>query len=286
MILLLGLLFQHSSFAQDIILTKDYTVIRAHILSSDDTIVKYRLFESQDNAIYSLERSLIYSIRFENGTVWNDSQLTTEESSIATADLSTETIPRGRTAFTIGLEINQLSKSGNADRFWGPSIGVLRLRRLTDDDNTEHPVFIQYGADVAMTWHGGSQNVGSIGSADISTKTHAQWGYIQPYAVVHYTFKTKGSLASSDRSSVYGGLFVSIPYMDNVRIDTYKNGSRTEKGNGSDMGVKFMPGVILGYSPNLCNKWSSNTELCIGFTSPTLPGVLFSEIRLRLAFGK
>lgn len=57
--------------AQDIVTMKNGDTVAAKVLEIDEVSVKYRLFDEPGGVIYSVSRSGIRSIRYENGRVEN-----------------------------------------------------------------------------------------------------------------------------------------------------------------------------------------------------------------------
>ena len=65
----IGLLFGASafSFAQDLITTKEGKDIQAKILEVNSTEVKYKKYNNLDGPIFTMKKSEILLVRYENG---------------------------------------------------------------------------------------------------------------------------------------------------------------------------------------------------------------------------
>jgi len=68
-LLFLFLSFSACLFAQDIIITQEDKVIEAKILKVYEAVIKYTLYNNQDETAYFLSKTKIKSITFENGDV-------------------------------------------------------------------------------------------------------------------------------------------------------------------------------------------------------------------------
>lgn len=69
--LLLIVLFYASlmSMAQDVIVKKDGTTIQSKVLEISETEIKYKKWSNQEGPLYSIRRSLVDSINYQNGEV-------------------------------------------------------------------------------------------------------------------------------------------------------------------------------------------------------------------------
>jgi hypothetical protein len=65
--------------AQDIIFTQKSDVIRAKVLEITDDVVKYKQFDFQDGPIFSLKKSEIKTISYQNGRIDHFSESATSD---------------------------------------------------------------------------------------------------------------------------------------------------------------------------------------------------------------
>jgi hypothetical protein len=64
--------------AQDVIVMKDQSTVMSKVLEITNTEIKYKKWNSQDGPTYSISRSEVASINYENGEVENFSNLTNQ----------------------------------------------------------------------------------------------------------------------------------------------------------------------------------------------------------------
>lgn len=64
---ILGLLCCTSVFAQDIIIKKDFSIIKSKVVEVASSIVKYKKYSNIDGPIYTIEAKDIIAINYENG---------------------------------------------------------------------------------------------------------------------------------------------------------------------------------------------------------------------------
>lgn len=65
--IILGLLCSTSVFAQDIIIKKDFSIIKSKVVEVASSIVKYKKYSNIDGPIYTIEAKDIIAINYENG---------------------------------------------------------------------------------------------------------------------------------------------------------------------------------------------------------------------------
>lgn len=65
--IILGLLCCTSVFAQDIIIKKDFSIIKSKVVEVASSIVKYKKYSNIDGPIYTIEAKDIIAINYENG---------------------------------------------------------------------------------------------------------------------------------------------------------------------------------------------------------------------------
>ena len=65
--LFLGLFFYTSAFAQDMIVKKDFSVIKSKVIEVSSSIVKYKKYSNLEGPLYSIETKEIVAINYENG---------------------------------------------------------------------------------------------------------------------------------------------------------------------------------------------------------------------------
>lgn len=64
---ILGSLCCTSVFAQDIIIKKDFSIIKSKVVEVASSIVKYKKYSNIDGPIYTIEAKDIIAINYENG---------------------------------------------------------------------------------------------------------------------------------------------------------------------------------------------------------------------------
>ena len=89
--------FACACFAQDIIVTKDSKRIEAKVTEINADDIKYKLFDNQDGPVYSLLKSNIVTIIYQNGMV----EIFEQETATATTTVTTAPAVRSRTAPTV-----------------------------------------------------------------------------------------------------------------------------------------------------------------------------------------
>ena len=62
------LLMSLSVFAQDLIIKKDQTEVKAKVIELTDELIKYNKYELLDGPIYSIKNSEVLMIAYKNGT--------------------------------------------------------------------------------------------------------------------------------------------------------------------------------------------------------------------------
>ncbi|MBR4775900.1 MAG: hypothetical protein IK008_07370 [Bacteroidales bacterium] len=268
------LAFGHA-MAQDVILTKDNAIIRAVVLSNDDVSFRYRLFGAEEGPEMTIEKSDVQTIRYASGEVWmgTASVATTIEPTADTQGEGNLFFRPKSTGFSLAFDRPEEGGDGGGEKYYGFSVGLWRFLRLSAQENILHPMFFRYGADVSMSWWWASESPYSIGSASFYSKAVAQWLSIQPYAVVHWSYKSLISPKTETKanSSIFAGFNIIIPVIDRQRIDVYKNGSLYEKGKYSDLGKQTVIGLVMGWSgvPSIGHDLM-DIEFCIGL-NPLYP---------------
>lgn len=61
------LLIGHTALAQDIIIKQDASEIKAHIEEVNDELIKYRRYSNPTGPLYSIRKTEVFMIRYENG---------------------------------------------------------------------------------------------------------------------------------------------------------------------------------------------------------------------------
>ena len=90
LILLIACFFSTNSYSQDTITKKDGTDIQTKVLEVTTTEVKYRKFDNQTGPIFTVSKSDLMMIRYENGTkdIFNQSSKSTDNTATSeTEDL-------------------------------------------------------------------------------------------------------------------------------------------------------------------------------------------------------
>jgi len=85
------MVFTFACFAQDVIVTRDSKKIEARVTEISVDMVKYRMFDNLDGPVYSLPKSNIVSIVFQNGLVETFDQATPTTTTPATNAQATTT---------------------------------------------------------------------------------------------------------------------------------------------------------------------------------------------------
>src|SRR5687767_15569418 len=65
---LLGILVMHIANAQDTIVLKNNTVIKAKVIEIGTTEIKYKKIENLDGPTYNIKRSEVQMVKYENGS--------------------------------------------------------------------------------------------------------------------------------------------------------------------------------------------------------------------------
>lgn len=121
--------------AQDIIVKNDKTELKAKILEITDAAIKYKKFEMQDGPIYSILKTDVFMIIYQNGTKeYMDNKQTKPVTPTPQPTPQPTTPNKASTASTVtnamssnGVTKYQSSSSGSKQKLshWGAEIGVL-----------------------------------------------------------------------------------------------------------------------------------------------------------------
>lgn len=68
-ILFIFCIFQLLVFAQDVIFRTDGIEIKSKVLEIDENFIKYKNFDQQEGPVRSIQKSLVFMIKYSNGTI-------------------------------------------------------------------------------------------------------------------------------------------------------------------------------------------------------------------------
>ena len=141
--------FSCACFAQDVIVTKDSRKIEAKLTEINIEHVKYRMFNHQDGPVYTLPKSDIVTIIYQNGTVETFVSETPSaqktQSSAQAAPAATQPAPVATTPRAASVSANRAAKNKQAVGF-GVKGGLNLASEMNDDGSTDSRAGIHIGA--------------------------------------------------------------------------------------------------------------------------------------------
>ncbi|MDR2039375.1 MAG: PorT family protein [Bacteroidales bacterium] len=153
--------FSCACFAQDVIVTKDSKKIEAKVTEISVEHVKYRLFNHQDGPVYTLPKSDIVTIVYQNGTV---ETFVSETTPTKTSQASPKTVPTSTqptvsvqpvqvstrpTSTTASVSAKSAARNNQIARF-GVKFGLNLASEMVDEGSTDTRAGIHIGGFVAF----------------------------------------------------------------------------------------------------------------------------------------
>ncbi len=150
--------FSCACFAQDVIVTKDSRKIEAKVTEINVENVKYKMFNHQDGPVYTLPKSDIVTIVYQNGTVETFvSKTSSAQASQASQAVPTSTQPAVSvqpaqvytqpTSTTASVSANPVARNEQAARF-GVKGGLNLSSEMVDEGSTDSRAGIHIGGFV------------------------------------------------------------------------------------------------------------------------------------------
>ena len=234
-----------SVFAQDVIVTKDSRRINAKVTEVNVDNIRYKQFDNQDGPVYTLPKSDIVTILYQNGTVENYGA---ESSPAVTSAVTPAPAPPAASSATVKTPVPASSVAQ-----WGVRGGLNMAQETVGDESSDMRAGIHLGFFMEKA---------------ISKGVDFQLEFI--YSMKGATYKiTQGGKTHTDKID-----YIDIPLMFKIYVNKnrrfsidvgpqlgymvsfkYNDGSKTSNVYNSDELNKFEASLCIGVSYKVSDKF-------------------------------